>query len=61
MRTLKIADGRGTVTVAHHRATVRVDGQFVARLVKVDGRWLGPDGERYDGPADAAEELTLAA
>ncbi len=61
MRTLKIADGRGTVTVDQHRATVRVDGQFVARLVKLDGLWLAPGGERYDGPADAAEDLAQAA
>jgi hypothetical protein len=57
MRTLTIADGRGTVRVTGHRATVRVDGQFVGQVVKVGGRWIGPTGETYDGPATAAEDL----
>jgi hypothetical protein len=61
MRTLTIADGRGTVHVAHRRATVRVDGEFIARLVKQDGRWLAPDGQTYDGPAAAGEDLADAA
>lgn len=57
MRTLTIADGRGTVRVARNRATVRVDGQFLGQLVRVGGRWIAPTGETYDGPAVAAEDL----
>lgn len=57
MRTLTIVDGRGRVRVGRHRATVRLDGQFVGQLVKVGGRWVAPDGETYDGPAAAAEDL----
>lgn len=61
MRTLTIADGRVTVQVDHRRATVRVDGDFIARLVKHNGRWVTPDGATYDGPAAAAEDLADAA
>lgn len=61
MRTL-VLDSRTTVHVRNRRATVRVNGAFIARLVKVDGgRWAGPDGQFYRGPADAAAELSYAA
>jgi hypothetical protein len=61
MRTLTIADGRGVVRIGHGRAVVRVDGLFVAQLVKVNGRWVAPSGEEYDAPAAAAEDLAQAA
>jgi hypothetical protein len=61
MRTL-VLDGTTTVHVHNRRATVRVHGAFVARLVKVTGgRWAGPDGKFYRGPADAAAELSYPA
>ena len=57
MRTIRIAEGRGTVRVTDHHATVRVDGQYLGRLTKVRGRWVAPTGDTYDAPAAAAEDL----
>ena len=61
MRTRKILDGHGTLTVRRRRATVHIHGCYVGTLVKGGGRWTGPDGTTYRNPADAAEALAEVA
>lgn len=57
MRIIRIADGHGTVRIAHRRADVRLNGHFLGRLIKSGGRWVSPTGDTYDAPATAAEDL----
>ncbi|MCZ7478869.1 hypothetical protein [Micromonospora sp. WMMC273] len=58
MRTIRLAEGLGTVQISRQRGEVRIAGQFIGRISRRDGRWTVPGSPQgYRDPEQAAEVL----